>query len=137
MTPSPLATKLKLIAGQKAAVVAAPPDYLQELNPLPEGVLLSDHLDGKYHWLQVFIKTESGLVAMLPRIMASLGTDSLLWLTFPKGSSKIQTDLTRDKGWDSLKGSNLKWINLVSVNATWSAFSLRPYRPGEVRQSFR
>jgi len=31
----------------------------------------------------------------------------------------------------------LKWINLVSANATWSAFSLRPYHTGEVHQSFR
>ena len=55
----------------------------------------------------------------------------------PKGSSKIQTDLTRDKGWDVLQGLNLKWLTLVSVDDTWSAFALRPYRAGEPRQTFR
>lgn len=55
----------------------------------------------------------------------------------PKGSSKIQTDLTRDKGWGEVQKLSLKWINLVSIDETWSAFSMRPYREGEERQSFR
>jgi len=61
----------------------------------------------------------------------------MLWITFPKGISKIQTDLTRDKGWEALQTLDLKWINLISVNETWSAFALRPYKEGEARQSFR
>lgn len=137
MAASLLASKLKLKVGQQAALVGAPAGYLQELSPLPQGVHLSDHLDGKYDWLQVFVKTEAELVAMLPPLLAALQPESLLWLSFPKGSSKVQTDLTRDKGWDSLRQADLKWINLVSINSTWSAFSLRPYRPGEPRQSFR
>ena len=137
MTASPLATKLKLKANQNAAVVSAPEGYLQELVPLPEGVHLSDHLNGKYDWLQVFVKNEVELTALIPRILAALQPESLLWLTFPKGSSKVQTDLTRDKGWDPVRGAELKWINLVSVDAVWSTFSLRPYRAGEVHQSSR
>ncbi len=30
-----------------------------------------------------------------------------------------------------------RWINRVSVNATWSAFSLRLFRAGEDHPSFR
>jgi hypothetical protein len=137
MAASLLATKLKLKAGSSAALIGAPEGYLQELSPLPEGVQLSESLDGKFAWLQVFVKNEAELAARLPDILPALQPESLLWLTFPKGSSKIQTDLTRDKGWDSLRQANLKATNLVSVNPTWSAFSLRPYRPGEVHHSFR
>ncbi len=61
--------------------------------------------------------------------------ESLLWISFPKASSKIQTDLTRDKGWEALEHVDLKWVTLNSVNETWSAFAFRPYRPGETRQS--
>jgi hypothetical protein len=68
-------------------------------------------------------------------VKAALKPVSLLWISFPKGSSKIQTDLTRDKGWDSVR--DLKWVTLVSVDETWSAFSLRPYKPGEAKQTFR
>jgi hypothetical protein len=38
----------------------------------------------------------------------------------------MQTDLTRDKGWDSLtKKDNLQWLSLVSFNDSWSAFAMR------------
>ena len=53
-----------------------------------------------------------------------------------KAISKIQTDLTRDKGWDEVKELGLKWVNLVSVNDTWSAFALRPYKEGEEKKSW-
>ncbi len=29
------------------------------------------------------------------------------------------------------------WLTLVSIDEMWSAFSLRHYRPGEPRQTFR
>jgi len=72
-----------------------------------------------------------------PQVVASLKPTSLLWISFPKGTSRIQTDLTRDVGWDSLQPAGLKWTNMISVDETWSAFSLRHFRPGEARKSFR
>ena len=56
-----------------------------------------------------------------------LQTGMTVWIYYPKGSSKIQTDLTRDKGWDCLKAEEdkLTWLNLISLNETWSAFGFR------------
>lgn len=87
--------------------------------------------------MQVFVRNKAELDKIAPRAIRALKPESILWISFPKGSSKIQTDLTRDKGWDMLQKADLKWINLISVNETWSAFSLRPYKAGEERQSFR
>ena len=132
-----LAEKLKLKAGMRAALVNAPEGFVKALAPLPSSVDLTTTLDGQFDWIQIFVKNSTELAAVAPKLAAALKPVSLLWIAFPKGSSKIQTDLTRDKGWESLQGLDLKWINLVSVDDTWSAFSLRPYRPGEERQSFR
>lgn len=137
MADGGLAKKLKLKPGARAAVINAPEDYPEQLDPLPEGVVIAEDLAGEFDWIQVFLKNQSELETLFPALQPALKPDSLLWLTFPKGTSRIQTDLTRDKGWDILKQSNLKWINLVSVNDTWSAFSLRLYKPGEERQTFR
>lgn len=87
--------------------------------------------------MQIFVKDKAELGRLIPQVWSALKPESLLWISFPKGSSKIQTDLTRDQGWEVVQEFDLKWVNLVSVNATWSAFSLRPYKPGEKRQSFR
>jgi hypothetical protein len=77
------------------------------------------------------------LDALAPKAAKALKPESMLWISFPKGTSKIQTDLTRDKGWEVLRDLDLKWINLISVTEMWSAFSLRPYRAGEEKQTFR
>lgn len=137
MPESALVKKLKLKPGQRAAVVNAPERYLKELGPLPEGAQLAEKLSGKFDWVQVFVKNKAELDKLLPRVVGALKPDALLWISYPKGSSKIQTDLTRDKGWDAIGPADLKWITLISVNETWSAFALRPYKPGEERQTFR
>jgi hypothetical protein len=137
MAESAFAKKMKLRPGQRAAVLHAPAGYLYELRPLPDGVELSEQLEGQFDWVQIFVKNQAELAEIASQIAPALKPESVLWLSFPKGSSKIQTDLTRDQGWEVLQGVDLKWINLISVNETWSAFSLRLYKPGEARQTFR
>ena len=136
MSPAPLATKLKLKPGLRAAVINAPEGYRRELAP-PGDVEVSTRLTGKFDWVQVFVKNQAELEKVAAKAAAALKPVSLLWISYPKGSSKIQTDLTRDKGWEALQATNLMWVNLVSVNETWSAFGLRPYKPGEAKQTFR
>ena len=134
MVESPLAKKMKLKSGLKAAVINAPENYVDILK---HDTALSPTLNGKFDWIQIFVRNRSELDALAPKAAKALKLESMLWISFPKGTSKIQTDLTRDKGWDILQKLDLKWINLVSVNDTWSAFALRPYKKGEERQSFR
>jgi hypothetical protein len=135
-TLSPLARKLKLKAGARAAVIGAPPDYIERLAP-PPGTTVGTSLSGSLDWVQVFVGSSTELAAVVPRLIAALDPNGMVWISYPKGSSRRQTDLTRDKGWEPLEGNNLRWLSLVSVDDTWSAFSLRPYKPGEARQTFR
>jgi len=132
---TPLSKKLKLNPGQRAAVINAPAGYLKQISSA--GANLTEKLSGKFDWIQIFVKNKAELDKLAPRAVSALKPDGLLWFSYPKGTSKIQTDLTRDKGWDALSSVGLKWVTLISVNETWSAFALRPYRPGEERQTFR
>jgi hypothetical protein len=135
MTESALAKKMKLKPNSRAVLVGAPDGYERELMPLPSGVELGSALRGKFDWIQLFVKTQAELEKQLPRVVKALNPESMLWISFPKGSSKIQTDLTRDKGWDAMKNVDLKWVTLISVNATWSAFAVRPYKSNEPKQA--
>jgi hypothetical protein len=137
MAENALAKKLKLKPGQRAAFIGAPQEYLKTLSPLPAGVTVAEKLSGQFDWIQVFVKTQAEVDRLAPRAAKALKPESMLWISFPKGASKIQTDLTRDKGWDALRQLDLKWLVLVSVDDTWSAFALRPNREGEPRQTFR
>jgi hypothetical protein len=134
--PAALAKKLKLKPGARAAVVGAPEGYLERLGQ-PAGTTVGTVLDGPLDWIQVFVADSAELAAVVPGITKAVAPDGLVWISYPKGSSKRQTDLTRDRGWEPLEGSDLMWLSLVSVDDTWSAFGLRPYKPGEARQTFR
>jgi hypothetical protein len=134
MPESALAKKLKLKSGLSAAVINAPENYVDTLQ---HNTALSPTLNGKFDWIQIFVRDKTELDVLAPKAAKALKPESMLWISFPKGTSKIQTDLTRDKGWEVLQALDLKWITLVSVNETWSAFALRPYKEGEEKQSFR
>lgn len=134
---NPLVKKLKLKPGLRAAVLQPPQGYVDTLEPLPEGSTPDVSLDGMYGWIQVFVRNQDELKAAVPAAVAALKPESLLWICFPKGASGMQTDLTRDRGWDAMKAYELKWINLVSIDEHWSAFSLRPFKPGEEKSSYR
>jgi hypothetical protein len=75
-------------------------------------------LDGPLDWIQVFVKSTAELAAVAPKLKAAIAPDGLVWISYPKGSSKMQTDLTRDKGWGPLEGADLMWLSLVSVDDT-------------------
>lgn len=134
MPESALAKKMKLRPGVRAAIIHAPEKYLDQLKHDSE---VSQKLSGKFDWVQIFAKNKKELDSLAPKAANALKPESILWLSFPKGSSKIQTDLTRDKGWEVLQELDLKWVTLISVNENWSAFALRPYKEGEKRQSFQ
>jgi hypothetical protein len=119
----------------RTAIIHAPAGY--EAAAFPGLEPATDSLSGRFDWIQIFVQDKAELDRLAPKAAKALKPEGILWIAFPKGSSKIQTDLTRDQGWDAIRLLDLKWITLISINETWSAFSLRPYRPGEARQSFR
>lgn len=88
-------------------------------------------------WILLFAADRAALEAPLPPVATALDDPGILWIAYPKGSSKMQSDLTRDAGWESVEAADLMWLGLVSIDPTWSAFSLRHNRPGEARQTFR
>ena len=135
MTDPSLAKKMKRKAEGRTAILNAPRGFEAEFFAGLESA--SGRLSGRFDWIQIFVQNKTELDQLAPKAAGALKPDSILWISFPKGSSSIQTDLTRDRGWDVIGTLDLKWITLISVNETWSAFSLRPYKPGEARQPSR
>ena len=136
MADSTLAKKMKLKEGYTATIINAPDEYLKELLPA-SNVKILQNIKTPSDWIQIFVKSKTEIDDLFPKAAKLLTPESILWICFPKGTSKIQTDLTRDKGWDVVAAANLKWITLVSVNELWSAFAVRPYKAGEAKQNFR
>ncbi|HNO93725.1 MAG TPA: hypothetical protein PKJ84_06120 [Anaerolineales bacterium] len=131
-----LARRMKLQDGQLAVVLNAPEGALQELEPLPFGVILSENGKIPADWILIFVKNQAELEKVLPKALKLFQPETLLWIAYPKKTSKIKTDFTRDTGWSFLQDKDLRWVTLVSFNEDWSAFAMRRYKPGEPRQTF-
>ena len=135
MNAADVARKLKLTGATSPVVLGASPDEFGALSTARGDLATST--SGTHDWILLYVENRAALETAIAGASAALGTPGTLWIAYPKGSSKIQTDLTRDKGWDALREHDLMWLTLVSIDERWSAFSLRHHKPGEARQTFR
>jgi hypothetical protein len=65
------------------------------------------------------------LAAALRATLPSTG-EVRLWIAYPKRMSGVETDLTRDVGWEPLHGLGLRAVANVAVDDVWSALRFRP-----------
>ena len=122
---STIAQKLKIKEGYALLALNAPAAFRKDLGQLPADVTVSDK-EKTFHQIHWFVKDKAQMEGEVDKVIGLLTQDVVCWIYFPKGSSKTQTDLTRDKGWDALlKHNHLHWISLISFNDTWSAFGMR------------
>lgn len=122
---SSIAQKLKIKEGFTLLAINAPTDFKAHLGPLPPGVTITTKSSGyqQVHW---FVMNRAQMEKDLAKVLKLVKDDVVCWVYYPKGSSSIQTDLTRDKGWDSLlRYDHLQWLSLISFDDTWSAFAWR------------
>ena len=126
MGKTTLARKLRMQPGQRILIMNAPLGYVEGLDPLPEGIELEDVPEGKYDFVHLFATDGAELERFGPVALESVTYDGLLWFSYPKRSSKVKTDLSRDVGWNVVSSAGLRPVTQVSIDETWSALRFRP-----------
>jgi Bacteriocin-protection, YdeI or OmpD-Associated len=124
--PSAIAQKLKIKEGDTLLTLHAPAEFKKHLEPVPPAVkiITAGKTYNQLHW---FVTNRTQMEMELKKILTLIKEDVICWIYYPKVSSGIQTDLTRDKGWDALlaHSDKLTWISLIAFDETWSAFGCR------------
>src|SRR6186713_3526997 len=96
-----IADKLRIRAKDTLLTLNAPADFKKGLQGLPAGVKIAD--SGKdYNQVHWFVLNKAQMEKELSKVMKLLKPGVIVWVYYPKGTSKLQTDLNRDKGWDCL-----------------------------------
>ena len=126
MGKTALTQKLRMQPGQRVLILNSPPGYIEGLAPLPAGMVAEEVPGGKYGFVHLFVKDQAELEKFGPSALESVEYDGILWISYPKKSSKVKTDLTRDVGWDFVARAGLKPVTQVSVDEIWSALRYRP-----------
>ncbi|MGE5672441.1 MAG: hypothetical protein ACM3XM_00955 [Mycobacterium leprae] len=129
---SDLSNKLKLKLGQEVAILHAPAGYREQLGELPGGITAVDETTaasqaaGSCDFVQLFAGNLAELAERVPEAIRLLTEDGTFWISYPKGTSKLKSDLNRDTAWEAMKPTGLRPVSQVAVDDTWSALRFRP-----------
>ncbi len=121
---TPLVRKLGIKAGHRVRVSNAPPHYLELVTPLPEGVQLSNAIRKDVDIWHYFTKSASQLKKELPRMQDAIRQNGMIWVSWPKKASKVQTDVTEDVIRREALALKLVDVKVCAVDAVWSGLKL-------------
>ena len=120
-----VAEKLLIKPGYNILLLNEPDNYRKLLGQLPAKVILLTKPEGLFDLIQVFVTSRQELEEWLPRLKASLKPNGLLWVTYPKGTSKMKTDVNRDSINTFAKSVGLQGVAMISIDDVWSALRLK------------
>jgi hypothetical protein len=123
--PSPVAKKLQIKPGKNWLFYKAPENYLAVLEPLPDGAKAAFTPQGDFDGIQLFVINSADLAAGLKIIAPLLKADTIFWITYPKKSSGIESDLEMTGSWNGLAVYNLRTVAAAAINETWTAIRAR------------
>ena len=117
-----LIKKLKFKEGQEIHILNMP----EECRALLPDKYDSGWPDSPGQFLMAFTSTPQGLEQLLAKHSAVIGNAEPAWISYPKKSSTITSDLSREVIWGILGTKGLSPVAQVSINENWSALRCRP-----------
>ncbi len=121
---TPLAKKLGIKESAQVLLIGAPENYLQLLEPLPMGVQFARRASTAIDIVQVFVSRREHLADHLAALRAQLRPDAAVWVSWPKRTSKVATDITEDTIRELAFPLGLVDIKVCAVDAIWSGLKL-------------
>ncbi len=123
---SPLARKLQIKSGMSILVLNAPEGFETLLMPLPDDATLATSGAGPFDVVHCFAKSSAEVTRYAPVALAALRPGGMLWFAYPKGSSGVRTDLSRDSGWSVVADQGWEGVRQIAIDDVWSALRFRP-----------
>jgi len=120
---TPLAKKLGIKPAAKLFTVAAPGHYDELLAPLPEAVKRVRKIDDA-DIAHFFVTTRARLDKELRAAASRMKQDAAIWISWPKKSSKVETDISEDTIREVALPLGLVDIKVCAVDEIWSGLKL-------------
>lgn len=117
---TPLARKLGIRAGVDVVLMGAPDDFEHTLGELPEGARVRRQARGAPDLVLLFTTSRAQLQRRLPAARKLVGTKGNMWLTWPKKSSGVETDLSFDVVQKLGLATGMVDFKICAVDAIWS-----------------
>jgi len=126
MSDKSVLTRLQVKPGRRLAALNVPAEVKPLLAELPEGVTSTPRIAANSDVVLVFVKDNADLQKRLPKVIASMQPQMILWVAYPKQSGPVKSDLNRDTLYPRVV--ELGWTpnQQISVDDTWSALRFKP-----------
>lgn len=121
---TPLAQKLGIKPAQKIATIGASPGYRKLLAPLPKGVSFTTDIAAGAPFVHLFTAKRQTLEKELKRLRPLLADTGVLWVSWPKKSAGVATDITEDVIRVVCLPLGFVDVKVCAVDETWSGLKL-------------
>jgi len=121
---TPLATKLGIKPGTRVYLSHAPKNYSSLVAPLPGGVEMVGRMTATTDLGHFFFKSRKDLERGLKSALKSMRPDAAVWVSWPKKTSGVPTDITEDTIREVALPMGLVDIKVCAVDDTWSGLKL-------------
>ena len=121
---TPLVQKLGIKPAGRVYVSGAPQHYADLICPLPEGAIITARHTNRTDVIHLFARERSKLERSLRSVLSSMKPDAVIWVSWPKKSSKVETDITEDSIRNIALPMGLVDIKVCAVDDTWSGLKL-------------
>jgi hypothetical protein len=116
---TPLLKKLGVKDDFKVAFVNAPEGYVNALE-LPAAAIVSSRSKRPLDFVQLFVKNRDELERKFPQYSAKLTPSAMFWISWPKKSSGVATDLTEDVIRAIGLANGMVDVKVCAVDDIWS-----------------
>jgi len=121
---TPLLKKLGLAEGALAYVQHAPKAYWDWLSPLPKGVVIKSKICAGLTFAHIFVTSVAQYKKEVLAVRKSLSASGMIWISWPKKSSGVKTDLDENAIRDFALRNGLVDVKVCAVDETWSGLKL-------------
>jgi hypothetical protein len=116
----PLPQKMGLIAGQRVAFLHPPKEWDDLIGPMPADVTRFAKPAKDLDLAVLFVTERRTLAKEFPKLTAHMAAKGMIWVSWPKKSAKVKTDLDENVVREIGLDENWVDVKVCAVSEVWS-----------------
>jgi len=123
--PTSLRQKLQIKSG-KLIVMNAPQGYAEQLAKELKDLTVSTRAAGRAEAVLLFVNSLAEVDTLTTKAGKLVKPEGMLWIAYAKGTSKVKTDVNRDKLWAAVQPIGWQPVRQIALDEVWSAMRFKP-----------
>ena len=121
---TPLPQKLGIKPGLMVVTINPPANYRRLLGQIPDSITFAERLKSGSIFVHLFTSRRSEMQKKMSILRGKISDNGAIWVSWPKKSSGISTDVTEDVIREIALPLGFVDIKVCAVDETWSGLKL-------------